>query len=241
MRRVRPRRLALTAALICLATPLALPGGASSQVTNVILDADGVLTIEGSSGNDDITLRQIRGVADPSRIFVELHDPAGINVVPSDCFRKDANTIHCPDALVSVIRLDLRAGDDHVRDSLTDAIEFTVVDGGEGDDELEGGEGKDELEGGEGDDQLEGGGPTAQVLGAHADGAGPVDDKLVGGPGNDKLIGRSGNDKLLGGTGKDRLTGGPGKDKLVCGGGRDVAAGGGGKDTAKGCERSKSL
>lgn len=246
MRPIRRRRLALAAPLICLAIPLALPGGAGSQVTNMILDVDGLLTIEGSSGNDDITLKHVRGVADPSQTFVEVHDPAGIDVVPSNprggapvCFRKDANTIHCLDLLVSAVTLDLRAGDDRVRNGLGDfvdvvEVEPTVVDGGDGDDELEGGEGKDELEGGEGDDQLDGGEATAEVLGARAGGAGPVDDRLVGGPGDDKLSGQTGNDKLFGGPGRDSLNGGQGNDRMFGGPGRDLVFGGPGQDFGRG-------
>jgi Ca2+-binding RTX toxin-like protein len=237
MRRIGRTRLALAVSVVCLAVPLALPGGASSLVTNAILQADGTLDIEGSPGNDEITLRLVPGVANPNAVFIEVHDPAGVAIVPSGCFRKDANTIHCPHDQVDSISLDLRSGDDRVENEID---EDDVV--GVGGLPSGGGGVPTEADGGEGDDVLEGGDPpTAEVLAAPAAGSGSAGDRLVGGPGNDKLIGQAGNDKLFGGPGKDRLTGGPGKDKLACGGGKDVGAGGGGKDTAKGCERSKSL
>jgi Ca2+-binding RTX toxin-like protein len=238
MTRIGRRRLALAASLICLAIPLALPGGASSRVTNAILQADGTLEIQGSSGNDEITLRKVPGVADPYVPFLEVHDPAGIAVVPSGCFRNDANTIHCPYDQVDRISLDLRSGDDRVENEI-DEDDVVGVDG------LPSGGGgvpPTEADGGEGDDVLEASDPpTAKVLGAQAAGGGAVGDRLVGGPGNDTLVGQAGNDRLVGGPGRDGLSGGPGKDTLACGGGGDTAVGGGGKDVAKGCERTKSI
>lgn len=200
----------------------------------MVLQPNGVLFVEGSSGNDDITVSFV--VTEPDEVFVEVHDPAGVAVVPPGCFRKDANTIHCPWELAEFIVFELRAGDDRV----TNKMHASDVDGlpSPG-----GGVPRTDVDGGEGDDELEGSDPdaTAVVLGAQAAGGGLAGDRLIGGPGKDKLVGRSGNDRLFGGPGKDKLSGGPGKDKLVCGAGKDVAAGGGGKDTAKGCEKAKSL
>jgi hypothetical protein len=215
MTNIGRRRLALAASLVCLAIPLALPGGASPKVEEVGLNEDGqnTLRIQGSRGNDDIGIRLITGVANPSMLFLEISDPGGVDVLPVGCFRKDANTIHCPRELVNQVSVDTREGHDRWRwlpPNVPVAPEPdppTKVDGGDGDDELDG----------------------------------PGDDTLIGGPGNDTLIGQTGNDRLVGGPGKDGLNGGSGTDKLVCGGGRDVGVGGGGKDTAKGCEKAKSL
>ncbi len=228
MTHTRRRQLWTVIPLACLAVALLLPAGASPKITRAnFVGFD--LFFEGSNGNDNITIRAIPGEADPNRVFIEIADPGGVEVVPAGCFRKDANTIHCPDELVGFIYVDARGGSDRVTwlpSSVPQPPEppETEIDGGDGDDELEGSDPS-----------------TAEVLGAHNAGAGLAGDRLIGGRGNDKLIGQSGNDKLLGGPGKDKLTGGPGKDKLACGGGKDVGVGGGGKDTAKGCEKAKSL
>jgi Ca2+-binding RTX toxin-like protein len=215
MTRIGRRRLALAASLICLAIPFALPGGASSLVTNAIIQADGTLEIEGSSGNDEITLRVVPGPPDSDDKFIEVHDPAGVSVVPAGCFRKDANTIHCPYDEVDRISLDLRSGDDRVENEI-DADDIVGVGG------LPSGGGgvPTEAYGDEGDDVLEGGDPSR--------------DRLIGGPGNDKLVGQAGNDRLVGGSGRDSLNGGEGNDRMFGGPGRDLVFGGPGNDLGRG-------
>ena len=218
MPRIPHRQLAIAITLACLGAALLLPASASPKIDNAILTGS-MLEIEATSGDDDITLREVPGVANPNEKFIEIFDPAGVAVVPPFCFRKDANTIHCPRTVVGFIHMEMRAGNDRVRNEIPFFVDVTGAPSGAG------GVPSTEVIGGPGDDELDG-------LG---------DDTLIGGPGDDELIGQTGNDKLLGGPGNDALRGGPGKDNLVCAGGKDVGVGGGGKDTAKGCERAKSL
>src|SRR5688500_17466516 len=116
MTSTRRGRLAITILLACLVGPLLLPSGANSKVEQAALNEDGRgnLRIDGSRGNDDISIRVISG-AIPSDLFYEGSAPGGVVQVPNGCFRKDANTIHCPHNLVKAITVDTREGNDRVR------------------------------------------------------------------------------------------------------------------------------
>jgi hypothetical protein len=212
------------ALLVCAAVALALPVGASSRVENVVYEPQGnfvSITIRGSSGDDDITLRRIENPAGSGKLFWEIEDPGGVDVVPEGCFRRDANAIHCPTGPADSgfqVHVFTGAGNDRFtfdRSSpLPPEAPSTTVDGGEGDDEIDG-PGNDRQIGGPGNDLL---------IGQAGN------DKQFGGPGKDKLIGGKGNDRMFGGPGVDRFSGGPGRDFARGGGGNDRGAGGPGDD-----------
>ncbi len=211
------------AGLLLLAA--AIPGGVAAKLTPSI--NGGTLTLTGTDGNDVVTVDIVPGVADPTVPFLEITDPTGVDPVPPGCFRKNANTIHCPVELVTSFDIQFGDGDDELIVG-EDVLEFFDVEGEGGNDDLEGGDGKDHLDGGPGKDRLNGKGGNDDREG------GPGNDFLAASPGNDKQNGGGGNDKVYGGPGNDKQKGGPGKDKLVGGGGNDKQNGGGGNDRCNG-------
>lgn len=96
---------------------------------------------------------------------------------------------------------------------------YNVIQGTNGNDNLNGGAGRDLIFGYGGNDKLSGGSDN---------------DCLVGGPGNDRLIGGSANDVLLAGDNNDRLDGDSGNDNLFGGNGNDDLRGGSGSDLIDG-------
>jgi RTX calcium-binding nonapeptide repeat (4 copies) len=202
--------------LFCFAIVLALPAGAGAKVENVTLTPLpgtnlNALTITGSSGSDEITLSIYQKPNPPFGEFLQIEDPGGVGVVPPGCFRRDANTIHCPVELFpspgtdESQDVDIFAGGGN--DRVTNTTNYwTRVDGLFG----------------------------ADVL----DGQG--NDVLIGGAGNDRLFGQAGKDTLLGGPGNDRINGGGGNDIVDCGPGKhDIGIGGPGKDLGRRCETVK--
>ncbi|MBI2021675.1 CSLREA domain-containing protein [Candidatus Daviesbacteria bacterium] len=96
---------------------------------------------------------------------------------------------------------------------------YNIIQGTNGNDNLNGSSGRDLIFGYGGDDKLTGG---------------ANDDCLIGGPGKDKMFGGSGSDTLVGGDDNDRLDGDSGHDKLFGGNGNDDLRGGSGSDTIDG-------
>lgn len=105
--------------------------------------------------------------------------------------------------------------------------------GGSGDDSLLGESGDDSLKGNGGDDILLGGSGKDKLLGDAGNDALVGDDgndSLEGGAGNDTLLGLSGNDTLKGGDANDVVMGGVDDDSVNGGAGRDTLTGDGGND-----------
>jgi Ca2+-binding RTX toxin-like protein len=230
-------RVRLTILGLAAAALLVLPSGAASRITKATL-SNGILTLTGTGGADNVSVRKIPGLSDPTASFYEISDPKGVKELPTGCFRFDKNTIHCPVELVNEIDLDLGNGDDTLEVDEGVAEDFGIK-GGDGDDTLAGGSGDDEIEGEEGNDVLDGnrgndvreGGPGNDRLKGS-----PGKDVAKGGSGNDKVNGGGGADRLKGNSGRDTLKGGGGDDRLNGGGGRDKCVGGPGSETVAGCE-----
>ncbi|MFO0936980.1 MAG: calcium-binding protein [Gemmataceae bacterium] len=81
-----------------------------------------------------------------------------------------------------------------------------MIDGGDGNDEIETRDGQDIIYGGAGNDRIK---------------SGKGNDFVDGGSGDDEIQGEEGNDILLGGTGNDTIEGGIGRDVIIGGLGAD--------------------
>jgi Ca2+-binding RTX toxin-like protein len=160
--------------------------------------SDGALTVEGTSGNDVITLQ------------VDGNDnlTATLNGDTSQ-----------PYAVASITSVDVEAGAGNDSITIEGNLPSTLgvsVQGGPGDDTIMGGPGNDTLGGGAGNDSVSGGPGDDSIKG----GAG--DDTLAGGKGNDTLFGGLGNDVLRGALGDDSLNGGAGTNQLYGGQGNNT-------------------
>lgn len=163
------------------------------------LSTNGLLAINGTEGNDVITVRQIN-----NRISVD-----GVNGSWA------ANQVRG-------IAIDARSGNDTVllnSEALRgqQAINAsTVILGGSGNDTIVGGRGNNLILGGAGNDQIYGNAGIDAVF------AGTGNDSVYGGAGDDALFGQDGADVLQGEAGNDLLDGGAGYDYLFGQAGRDL-------------------
>jgi len=142
--------------------------------------AHGLLTIDGTDGNDAITLRL--NANDPQTVQVDFGGQ---------------NLFDFPRHRVRRIALDAGGGDDFVKiddtnGTFTDTIP-TTLDGGDGNDTLIGGAGAETLLGGNGNDSIDGGkgNDIAQL------GAGDDTFTWTPGEGSDSIDGDAGNDTML--------------------------------------------
>jgi Ca2+-binding RTX toxin-like protein len=142
----------------------------------------GVLTVEGTQANDEITLRLQAG--DPNKLEVDVGDDGSAD-------------FHFERGHVDKIAVEAGSGDDRVRIDesngvFTDSIP-TTIDGGDGNDTIAGGVGDETLLGGNGNDSIDGnGGTDAALLGAG-------DDTFVWDPGDgsDIVEGQDGTDVMV--------------------------------------------
>lgn len=105
---------------------------------------------------------------------------------------------------------------------------YNVIQGTNGNDNLNGGSGRDLIFAYGGNDKLTGGSGNDCLVGDSGD------DKLFGGSGKDVLLGGDDNDILKGDSGNDNLFGGNGNDDLRGGSGSDFIDGEAGVDDARG-------
>lgn len=173
---------------------------------------DGILSIEGTAGDDTITITQnalgtivvtgVDGVPDGTeftgvtQVFVSLGRG-------DDTFETIGNLFSAPPSFPIGLAVFGGGGND------------TII-GGNGDDRLRGGNNRDTIFGMGGDDIIKG-------KRGH--------DLLIGGEGDDRLVGNAGNDEIHGSGGNDLIRGGRGDDELFAGlGGSNVLRGHGGSD-----------
>ncbi len=145
----------------------------SRQLLSAPALVGGVLTIDGTPGNDTITVRNAKTT----------------NVLRVDLNKK---AFFFTKSDVNGISIHGKAGNDYIAIMQTDGglnIPATIF-GDQGNDTITGGAGNDQLLGGEGNDVIFGGGGADLING----GAG--NDKIVGGQGQDTLIGGPGNDTI---------------------------------------------
>jgi hypothetical protein len=145
---------------------------------------DGLLTVDGTAGNDTISLTS-RG---------------GTLTVRNGAERADVALADVDDVVVNAL-----AGDDRV--TLATRLDVpATIDGGDGNDRLTGGAGDDLITGGGGNDRLAGGRGDDDLVGAAGN------DRLLGGAGDDFLAGGDGFDLLTGGAGFDSAEAGDDDD-----------------------------
>ena len=143
-----------------------------------------VLTITGTSGNDNVTVTQ------GSSITVTLNG------------KKTSYKA----TRVNAIRVEGGNGNDNI-DLGNDVTRRATINGGAGNDRISGTANSDNITGGDGDDRISGQGGSDFISGD----AGR--DKLSGGSSDDMIYGGAGDDTLAGGNGNDTL-GGDGEDRL---------------------------
>ncbi len=187
--------------------------------------ADGILTVNGTSAADKITLSQTthNGIAavevtlNGKNNFYDNEEVGRINVMAGDGANLVTDTTSINTYVLGGTGNDKIPGGSG-NDTLTGGAGKNTLYGGAGDDRLNGSGAPDHMFGDDGDDRLYGNGGD-DVL----DGGGNVD-HLYGGDGNDLLTGDSSNDKLYGEAGNDTLNGGKGADLLDGGDGIDTTA-----------------
>ena len=178
------------------------------------IDANGILTIIGTEGDDDIAINYIGPDTYTSQLITDPYFILRVNGAYSRAIA---------DELVKRFRIEGLGGND----MLSAGYEGGVVDadenelpvtmlGGAGDDTLTGGNGADQLEGGDGNDEIAG-----------AEG----DDVLVGNAGSDTIRGNAGGDVVHGGDGNDFVGGGTAIGIFGVADGEDSVYGDGGEDT----------
>jgi Ca2+-binding RTX toxin-like protein len=141
---------------------------------------DGILTIVGGDGHDEIHIAGYPG----GDLVVSMHD---WDADKHEDFDRDFEDIE-------LIRVFGGAGNDYIFSSSSIPME---VYGGDGDDTIQGGDGNDRLFGGSGNDYIYGAGGDDTIDG------GDGDDNLMGGLGNDRLLGGRGTNVLRGSSGND--------------------------------------
>jgi FG-GAP-like repeat/RTX calcium-binding nonapeptide repeat (4 copies)/FG-GAP repeat len=171
----------------------------------ISLSSQGVLTADGTSGDDTINLTTTGTV-----LTVQIN-----------------STVRSfPQSEVGAIFVNGLSGNDSI--TIGSGIGAALVGGGQGRDTIVSHTHGDEtLQGGQGDDSITGGPGNDLILG----GAG--DDTLQAGSGNDTIRGQQGNDSILGGAGSNLLAGSLGNDTIIAaaGPGFETLVGGQGADS----------
>jgi RNA polymerase sigma factor (sigma-70 family) len=179
--------------------------------------SSGVLTVNGSAGNDQIQVSMSYG---PLFNIVNVTE----NGVTTGSFIASS---------VSSINVYGNAGNDTI--AVGAGIGNTSLNGGVGDDALYGGNGNDYIFCGDGNDYASGGAGNDTIDGWYGN------DYLVGGDGSDSLLGYYGSDTLCGLAGNDSLSGESDNDNLYGGDGSDWITGGAGDDGLFGDAGNDSL
>ncbi|MCK5945269.1 MAG: hypothetical protein KAI24_24990, partial [Planctomycetes bacterium] len=170
--------------------------------TPITLGVGGVVTVQGTSGDDVVTVRY------PSLFTIEIERGTW-----SKTYNRSA---------VTKVRCEAGDGNDTLRNYTSVPCEF---DGGNGNDYLLGGSGADRLVGGYGQDTIYGGSGDDLILGSGGS------DYLSGQNGDDVIHGHGGNDTIYGGYGRDSIFPGSGNDTVYGGSGQDlIVTIGGGND-----------
>ena len=240
VKRVAP---ALAAAAIgCVLAPNAVASTASIQNSNRVNVSAG-----GSEKN------QIQVSFDSTLDLYTVTDAAGVTASGMACTEVDPNTVTCPGAAITNVRVTASGGNDLItiarsgwpatietdldggagNDRISSAGAMDAVRGNSGTDTIDGGPGADDMRGGSGADVATYGDRTTQLIvtvGAKEDDDGNEVDQT--GANRDTV--RGDVETVIGGTAGDILIGDASDETLFGGEGDDVLFGGRGKDTLLG-------
>lgn len=256
------RRVLVLAAAI--ATSIAwIPSARAGTIDSNV--ADGILTVNGTSEGDDVTVR-----CESGQVTVNHDDPSGGPTACADLRRILAFAGEGPDR-VNLGDVTLNAFDRLTATSVSGQAGDDVLIGSEIGDELVGGGGVDSLRGGRGSDHLTPGlggggaigGKGRDTVAVAGDGDWKINDARVrlvqadevttlasieiaavtGGPGANLISGGSftGNLRLKGRGGGDLLQAGTGNDRILGGDGNDFVQAGDGDDELEGGVGDDSL
>lgn len=235
---------------------------AGTIVANV---ADGILTVNGTTEGDDVTVR-----CESGRVTVNHHHPSGGPTACADLRRILVFAGEGSDR-VSLVAVRSAAFDRLTATSVSGQLGDDALIGSEIGDDLIGGGGVDSLMGGEGRDHLTPGPGGGEATGGKGrdtvslagDGDWKINDArsrlvqadeittlgsieiaaIAGGPGANLIFGDSftGNLRLKGRSGGDLLQAGEGNDRILGGGGNDFVQAGSGDDEIEGGMGDDSL
>ena len=179
--------------------------GNTDLVSPTRVEDIGLLTINGGSGRDTVTLDASLNTAGPAKFRfngnMQFNGNSGDDVFDASKYNGTAAK--------AGVKFEGGDGNDSVlgsggKDALAGGNGNDTLKGLGGDDAITGGNDNDALLGGDGDDQLDGGDHSDTVIG------GPGKDTLHGGDGDDTVIGGLGVDAVSGDTGTDLGLGGRG-------------------------------
>ena len=197
------------------------------DVSNTPTLDDGILTVIGSDGADDIQVHEngneIEVFSNGARFDFLASNINSVTVETGLGADRIENTTALPTFVES------GGGDDTIitgdgKDVIFSGADNDVVrtgkgadtvNAGFGDDDVQTGAGRDRALGGNGADTINGGSGRDTIDG------GSSNDVLIGSDGHDQLTGQSGADLILGGRGDDTISGGTGRDLLVGGDNED--------------------
>ena len=178
---------------------------------------DGVLIINGDSGNDYVSLR---GSRNSIRVYTYSY---ATRTSTSNAFSQS-----------DVTSISVDTGDGNDRVYFNGRIhQSSTINLGNGDDRASGGRGSDNISGGAGNDVIYGNNGNDNIDGGDGNDylrGGNHNDIIRGGNGNNWSYGDNGHDILIGGDNFDYQNGGRGRDILIGGGGRDWMDGSGASD-----------
>lgn len=171
-----------------------------APAAGIVRNALGIVTIQGTAGNDastvSVTGKDVTISLNNTSVTLPLAKVRGLVF----------NGLNGDDSFTNNSSISSTANGGNGNDSFQGGAAADSFFGGAGNDLLVGNGGNDKLNGDAGDDRLQG---TSG------------NDSLRGGTGNDDLNGGSGNDSLFGEDGDDHLNGDAGVDRVSSGRGRD--------------------
>ena len=211
-----PLTLTVTGNLGALATATAV-----ATVRPLATLVNGILTINGTTGNDRISIgRKKQQYAVTVNRNTQVFSTGSVTQMILYGYAGN-DSIALADTVFAASNIDAGAGNDTVAGGSGN----DVINGNDGNDTITTGEGRNTVAGAAGNDTITGGQDRDRLYG------GDGNDSLIGLGGKDIVVGDAGTDVLVGGTSNDSLYGGVGDDILNGNNGADLIDGGAGTDS----------